>query len=247
MAWSQDVRRIPSTNNSLFTIDESGHLYVVSNKRTIKKMSSDGNVVLEYRAVKNGSITTLDVNNPMEILYYQSGFNRLTVLDRLLAPKLEIDFQKMNHLQVSAVAQSQDGQLWLYDVLSAQLIKIDKNYTEITRSNDVRLSGINDFQPVYISESQNGILAVEPKHGWVLFDRYANIIQSDFETHQPVTMHITDYGLLLVWPDKIMMMEKDKSLKELSIPNNVDIIDARIFRNQLYILYKDEIQIIQLK
>lgn len=228
---------------NLVNIDEAGNIYVVINSRTIQKYSTDLKLVQEFRAIKNGSITAIDVNNPMEILYFQPDFNRMTILDRLFAPKLEIDFQRLNHLQISAVGQSLDGHFWFYDVVNAQLIKMDKNYNEISRSNDLRLNQINDFHPTKISESAQGILAFEPGHGWVLFDRYSNIVQSDFGENQPLSIHFFDAGYMLVRTDVVEIYSKNNISTKLPVANSDAFIDALYFKEKIFFVYKDRIEI----
>lgn len=238
---------ISVNNATIINIDETGHIYLVEEKRTIKKYTNTLEKVLEFRATKNGEIKILDVNNPMEIIFYQPNFNRMTILDRLLSQKFELDFNQYNHQNISCIAQSSDGQYWMYDVLNAQLIKINKQYLETSRSNDLRLSRINDFEPSQLEEYDEGVLAFEKGNGYVLFDRYANVLKSNFDINQLVNIHLYNHHWIEIYPKEVIIKNFQEDKIVMNFKNENSIIDARVYNSYFIVLDAKELKIYSLE
>lgn len=246
-AWSQKlIQQMPVKNASILQVDETGHVYLIHNKRTITKYNIELENLMEFRATKNGEIKILDVNNPMEIIFFQPSFNRMTILDRLFSQKFELDFNQYNHQNISCVAQSLDGHYWLYDVLNAQLVKMNKQFLEVTRSNDLRLSQINDFEPTQLEEYQDGILAFENGNGYILFDRYANVLYSNFEIGALKNIHLLNQHWIEIYIDEVVIKNftRDKTL--MNFRHDKEIIDVRVFNDKFIVLDSENLLIYSL-
>lgn len=241
------LHSIAVKNAGILNVDETGHIYIIEEKRTIKKFSIDLEKIVEFRATKNGEIKILDVNNPMEIIFYQPNFNRMTILDRLLSQKFELDFNQYNHQNISCVAQSSDGQYWMYDVLNAQLIKINKQYLETSRSNDLRLSRINDFEPTKLEEYDDGILAFEKGNGYVLFDRYTNVLKSNFDIKNLVNIHLYNHHWIVVYPNEVVIKNFQEDKIFMNFKNENQIIDARVHNSYFIVLDSKALKVYSLE
>lgn len=237
------LKSIDLPKATILNVDETGHIYVVYEKRNIRKYSPELELLQEFRAIKNGEIKQLDVNNPMEIIYFQPTFNRMTIIDRLFAPKFDIDFNQYNHQNVSAVAQSIDNQYWMYDHLNAQLIKINKQYLEVSRSNDLRLSHINDFEPQSLQESGGYILAFERGHGFVLFDRYANVVNHQWDMDDVIQLHLDHEHWVEVYEKSVLIKSYDQLTTAYKLLSEKNIVDSRLFKNRLVLLDESGIKV----
>jgi len=235
---------IPVEKGALVRVDDLGQIYVVSQKRTIHKYNLQLELLDSFRAIKNGEILVLDVNNPMEIIYYQPGFKRMTYLDRLFAPKLEIDFTKLGTMSISSVGQSLDGNFWVYDMIQAQLVKFNKNYLEISRSNELQLTGVTDFEPQLIEETSLGILVFQKNKGWILFDRYANWIQSDLEQEALINLHHTN-AWIEVYDNYLIVKAHSNGDELLRITAQDQIIDAYVYKDYIIVLESQKLLIYQ--
>jgi hypothetical protein len=123
-----------------FTVDNLDNIYLLSSTNQVKKLNSNGDSVAVFNDVKKyGKATLIDVSNPLKVLLYYPDFATIVILDRLLTVRNTIDLRKQNILQVHAIGQSYDNNIWLYDELENKLKKIDEEGKLLLETPDFRL------------------------------------------------------------------------------------------------------------
>lgn len=76
----------------------------------------------EYKNISLGKITTVDFQNPLQIVVFYKNFNTVVLLDNQLNEIKKIDFNLQSHpINLEAVALSSQNQLWLYDGISSKI------------------------------------------------------------------------------------------------------------------------------
>jgi hypothetical protein len=122
-----------------FTVDNLDNIYLLSSTNQVKKLGAAGDSIAVFNDVKNyGQATLIDVSNPLKVLLYYRDFATIVVLDRQLNVRNKIDLRKHNILQVTAIGQSYDNKIWLYDEVENKLKKIDEDGTLLLETPDFR-------------------------------------------------------------------------------------------------------------
>lgn len=156
------------------TTDEIGNLYVVKSDNNLVRYGPAGDSNAFFRSITNGDIGAVDATNPLSILVYYPRQSRITVLDRMLAPKSEIDLRALGIVAQTAVASSADGGIWVYDPFNARLKKFSENGKQILESNDLRLELANVPHAHALMERDRRVYLTDTARGVYIFDRFAS-------------------------------------------------------------------------
>ncbi len=153
-----------------FAVDNLGNLYLLTSTDQLKKIDANGDSVAVYNNVKKfGKLTTVDVSNPLKVLLYYKDFSTIVVLDRLLNMRNTIDLRKHGIFRVSAVGQSYDGKVWLYDELDNKLKKIDEEGKLLLETPDFRQLFDVAPKPQKIFDQDGFIYLYDTARGFFVF------------------------------------------------------------------------------
>lgn len=241
-ADTMQVIRIMPMQARLFNIDESGNIYIVRADNTLTRFTDAGDSSAFYRSITNGNIGTVDATNPLQVTVYFPDFSKAVILDRMLTPKADIDLRKLNITSPTAVANSADGMLWVYDPFNARLRKVDEELNIRTESNDLRQQISFVPAPNFMVERDRRLYVCDSANGILIFDQYATYINTlpiyglkylqafgqQIVYRQGDTLH--SYNLES-FRDKIMLLPQ----------SNTPILQAAFGRNALYVLYADKL------
>ncbi len=230
-----------------FSIDNLGNIYLISTNNQIKKIDSKLDSIAIYSDSKRfGNLFSIDVSNPLKIMVYYRDFATIVILDRQLSIKNVIDLRQHNIFQVSAVAQSFDNKIWLFDEEDNKIKKIDPYGKLLFETPDFRIL-FNDKQAYSPNQiiDMNGLLYLyHPKMGWKLFDYYGGLkSQYPFLNWQDV---FVDDGFLNGHDQNSFFSERPKLQQSYSFQVNIDLKSAKkivVKQNSYYLLTQDGIQI----
>lgn len=154
-------------------IDNLDNLYILTNTDQLKKYNASGDSLAVYNNVRRfGKIHSIDVSNPLKVLLYYKDFSSIVVLDRLLAARSTIDLRRKNMLQVTAIGQSYDNNIWVFDALDNKLKKIDDEGNVLLETPDFRQALGEAIAPQQIIDQNNQVYINDPIKGLYVFDRY---------------------------------------------------------------------------
>jgi hypothetical protein len=236
------IRSVP-VNANILQVDELGNAYVVRKDNALIKFNETTDSVANYISITNGEITDVDVTNPLRVMLYYAGFAKLVLLDRMLAPKNELNLRKLNQLNIQVIAVSAEGNLWVYDQFTATLNKLDMELNYMVRGNDLRQQLAELPKPGYLLERDRRVYMVDTAQGIHVFDQYGSYIN---------TLPILGVSKLQVVGTQLIY-RKDASLiaydfgkfQETTIPipeiAGTRILQAAYCRNVLYVLYSDRL------
>lgn len=233
------IKSIPM-DGRIMNVDDLGNVYVVRSDNSLVKYTDVGDSLTFYRSVLNGDIGSVDVTNPLRVVVYYPSYAKVILLDRMLAPKNELDLKKIHIVPNATVALSADGNLWVYDKFNARLLKIDENMQQVGESNDLRQQIAEVPEPSYMVERERKLYLCDTINGIYTFDQYGTYINT-------LTLYgvqqLQVYGTQLVYrhADTLKSYDLRKTTgNELILPHrDIPIITAALGRHTLYVLYAD--------
>ncbi|MES2647352.1 MAG: hypothetical protein V4717_10775 [Bacteroidota bacterium] len=224
-----------------FTVDNLGNVFLFTAYGQIKKMDSK----LDSQAVFNnvrryGKLDYIDASNPLKVLLFYKDFNSILVLDRFLNVRTTIDLRKSDIYQCSAIAQSFDNNIWVFDEMENKVKKIDDNGAVLLESPDFRVvfdapprpSKIEDYNKyVYAYDSSKGLLVMD------YFGAYKNLVA--FKGWQNV--HGMSKGIVATDNSGLIYYEPGNfNTVHYHLPENIlESKKIRISGTKLYALPKD--------
>ncbi len=156
-----------------FSVDNLGNMYLLYQNGQLKKLRPNGDSLAVFNNVRRfGRLHAVDVSNPLKVLLHFKDFNTIVILDRLLNERAVLDLRKSNLLQVRAIGQSYDNNIWVYDELEAKLKKIGDDGRLIDQSNDFRQIFDSTPSPSIIIDQDKLVYMYDNMKGVYSFDYY---------------------------------------------------------------------------
>lgn len=158
-------------------IDNLQNIYILTKDNKVVKYTDSFVKQYEYSNNLIGEIKSIDATNPQKILCFVKDFNRILVLDNTLAEINIIDLSTSDYLDVSAVARTNDNQIWLFDPINQVLVKVNELVESQYESN--RLSDLNlgMIDPVLLKEKGNIVVMSDPEIGVLVFDNFGQFLK----------------------------------------------------------------------
>lgn len=227
--------------SDLFTTDPIGNIYLVKNRNVLVKYSPDGDSLAVFNEVVYGKISRIDAINPLRVLVYYADYGRIVILDNMLSQKNVLNLRKINRYNIPCIANSADGNIWLMDAGTGELLKIDDRL-DIKFQSPLR--NILDFavMPVGMQESNRELYLVDTANGVLHFDRFGFYVNKyPFYSSSVQVL----YPYILFRSDSTFHSYETKTLYEqtLLIPEAISCLGIRLERDQLYIRRKNRIDL----
>lgn len=231
----------------LLSVDELGNAYLVRKDNTLLKISASGDSLANFSGLSNGDISYLDVTNPLRVLVLYRDYAKLQVLDRMLAPKAELDLRKVNLMQTNVVASSAEGFLWIYDQFAASLNKLDMDLNPVISGYDLRPQLGERPVPLCLVERERKVYLVDSALGVLVFDQFGSYLNTlEIKGLRKVQLIgnqlIYRRGATLYAYDLLRFTEK-----QVALPESDRLLDAALAAEQLYLLYPDRLSIYRLR
>jgi len=156
-------------------MDNLDNLYIISPTGQIKKLNGAGDSVGVYNQTKNyGKLYTIDVSNPLKLLLFYKDFSTVVILDRFLANQSSIDLKKYSVLNPSAIGNSYDNNIWVYDDFDSKLKKIDEQGNKLLETADFRTVFNQSISPQKIFSDNGLVYLADTTNGVFVFDNYGS-------------------------------------------------------------------------
>ena len=156
-----------------FTVDNLGNIYLVTASQQLKKLDNKYDSVGNFNNVRRyGMLYSLDVSNPLRVLLFYKDYNTVLILDRFLNVRTTIDLRRSNLLQCSAIAQSYDNNIWLFDELENKIKKIDENGNLLLESPDFRVLFDAPPRPAFLEDYNRFLYAYDSIRGLLVMDYF---------------------------------------------------------------------------
>lgn len=232
-------KSIPLTDG-YFTTDPIGNIYLVKDKNFIVKYNAQGDSLGVFNDISSGAVTQIDATNPLRVLVFYSGFSKIKILDNLLSLKNELDLSRIGLFNIPAIANSMDGNIWVYDP-SGNLLKIDE---DLRINQSFQLRNILDFNvdPSHMVERDRTLYMTDAMHGILQFDRFG--FYQTMYTFLTAECSVINH-FIVYYQEGFLKSYDIKSLRasEIALPDPENIISSRLEKNQVYILRPNALDI----
>jgi hypothetical protein len=226
------IYSLPAPSADFYT-DHIDNIYFIDEHKVIKIDQSGRS--FEYGSLSSGSVSSVDVSNPFQILVFYRDFNRILFLDnRLSALRSEINISQLGIDRAILASSSGMGGFWLFSDQDNRLVYFDQQLQ--MSHGSMMLSSITgtNVKPVYMTESRNHIYLHVPGEGILMFDRYASYIRT-ISYSGPERFRVT--GGKIIYFERGKLLTKDITSGDIAsismpaglIPDNADIRPERIY------------------
>ncbi|HTJ13524.1 MAG TPA: hypothetical protein VL547_15925 [Dinghuibacter sp.] len=156
-----------------FRVDNLGNVYGITTDGQIRKYTAPGDSVAAYNETRRyGSLTTVDVTNPLRVLLFYKDFMTVVALDRFFGRLYVSDLRQAQILQASTVAAAYDNNFWVFDEQNAQLKRIGDQGQAVMTSDDFRQLFGESITPEEIVDQGGLVYLNDTARGIYVFDYY---------------------------------------------------------------------------
>ena len=149
------------------------NVYFLTRENLLVKLDDNGGWQQQFNAVaQHGELHAIDVSNPLRLLLWYRDFGSAVLLDRFLKPTAELELRMAGYGQASALAQSYDNNLWLFDQVDYSLKKINTQGQELMRTPDFRQIFDDPPLPVKIYDDNQWLYLADTTKGIYRFDYF---------------------------------------------------------------------------
>lgn len=228
-----------------FSIDNLGNIFLITTNNQIKKLNYNFDSVAIFNDVKRyGNIFTIDVSNPLKVLVYYKDFATIIMLDKQLNNRNTINLRQQNILQVKAIAQSYDNNIWLFDELESKLKKIDETGKLLLETSDFRLLFEDNATPQNIIDMNGLLYLYNAIKGWTIFDYYGGLKNqyplTNWQDVQVTDQYLRGHDSLYYYAANPKQLQYINNKLPSSFSNAIKLL---LLQNKAYVLTKHGLEI----
>ncbi len=220
-------------------LDNLDQVHIVDTRGTLTRYDEQLNAQYIYADLTLGTIDHIDVTNPLTVLVYHRQYGVISYLDNTLAKIKKQNIQDWGYFDVNTIASSNDGNIWLYDPIKNQILKIDDTGKELLSSHNLNDYNLNNLTPIKIIERENLLFIYDQQYGIIVFDnlgQYLKILPlKNIVNFQTDGKFIYCYDKNIMMSYSIKLMDQNEiEINPTSTPKNI-IIST----NWIYYIYED--------
>lgn len=227
------VRSIP-VKARLFTTDPVGNVFLVKEDNSLIRYNNRGDSTGFFNEVKKGRITQIDATNPLRILLFFGEYGQIVLLDNLLSIKSTLRLNAIGLFNVNCIANSADGNIWLFEPASGTLIKIDEE-PSIRQTAPLRNLLSENLDPVFMVEQDRTLFMADTVEGIKKFDQFG-FYKTGYAFYPKELQYINQYLVYFRSPFLYSYHTQTLQEKMLPIPQPDNILQVRAERNKIYVL-----------
>jgi len=174
---AQDTLLIKGNFDS-FTTDELGNIYATSDDE-IMLYRPDGQFWMRNSIKTIGDIHSMDVFYSLKPMLFSRELQQVAVLDNTLAIQGDLIWlNRRGYPQVTLVASSVQNKFWLFDQLDMQVIRVNRQWEQISASGRIdQLTG-KSIEPLEMVEAENTLYVNDPEVGIIVFDLFGTYVKT---------------------------------------------------------------------
>lgn len=239
------VCKIPFTGGS-FTTDNLQNIYLYRGN-SIRKYSSQGQLLYNYSDKSYGAITLIDVNDPLKMLVFYKDFPEIVLLDNTLSQNGNPFSPSDAGYPLATIAcTSHDNGVWLYDAQNFQLIRLDVNLNVVQKTGNLaQVLGIQ-LNPDYLLEYNNFVYMNDSAQGILVFDSYGTYYKTI-----PITglrsFQVRENDLFYISKNRIHTFHLKTIMEDQTTAPDTLATEIRVEKNLLYDRYNDTVRVYEIK
>jgi hypothetical protein len=163
---------------SLFEVDQLGNIFILDEDQKLIKYDKNGIKKYEYNDQRLGTITNIDLSNPLNILLYYRDQGTIRLLDNTLSEIKTIFLYNSNKFtNVEVAAWTNDNHFWIYDKNIQKIFKVSETLNIKSETNFFFELGIPEMSSPTMIERDNKLCIGDVKNGIFIFDNFAQYLQ----------------------------------------------------------------------
>lgn len=233
-----------------FTTDNLGNIFLVNEDQQVKKLNDKLDSIAVYNDIRRyGDLAHIDASNPLKVLLYYQDFLTIVVLDRLLNVRNTVDLRQSDILQCSAITNSYDNNIWLFDELDNKVKKIDESGKRLLESADFRVLFDAPPHPQRLEDFNKYLYAYDSAKGLLVMDYYGS-----YKKLVPLktlkNIQGVDKGIFATDKNGLLYMEPDwLEPKTFPVTQAMQILlkakKVRFFAQRCYALHNGKVYVYQ--
>lgn len=228
-------------NTNLFKIDNLSNLYWIEDGGLVKYTQDTGKRI-QYSDKSFGSITAVDVADPLNIIVLFSEFNKIVFLDKNLAPrKVQKEDSFIENLMPSLVCSSRQNGFWLYSPVSYKLYKFSDNFEMETESRALNHQFPGFLQPFHMLEHNNQLFISDPSSGIWVFDQFASFLFI-IPVSNVTFFQVRDNDILYFYEDQMGIYSIEEQVEEVFLLPEENVVQGYLHELSLYLLVDGSIK-----
>jgi hypothetical protein len=239
------ICKIPFVGGS-FTTDNLQNIYLYRGN-SIKKYTSQGQLLYNYSDKSYGAITSVDAYDPLKMLVFYKDFPEIVLLDNTLSQNGNAFSPADAGYPLTTLAcTSHDNGVWLYDAQNFQLIRLDLNLNvEQKTGNLAQTLGIS-LNPDYLLEYNNFVYMNDSAQGILVFDSYGTYYKTI-----PITglrsFQVRENELYYVSKNRLHIFHLKTIMEDQIQTPDTLATEVRIEKNLLYERYRDTLKVFEIR
>ncbi len=249
VSWAQtpgiQLKRSIQAASTFVTFDNLGNFYSAFNEE-ISKYDAKGDFLLSESNKVLGNVATIDASNPLKLLLFYADFGQIAFTDNRLATRGEIlQLDQLGLVQSSMACTSYNSGFWVFDQVTFELIRFDRNMRETNRTGNLQQIVGTEMHITYMLESGNWLYVKNEGTGIMVFDIYGTYYKT-----LPLKggKKFSIYQNVLFYADKSKLVAyqlKTAEMAEMELPVQ-QIADFSVHANQLLVSTGKEIKLYQI-
>jgi hypothetical protein len=187
---------------SAMAADKAGRLFLATARNQILRFGADGKVQARFSDNNLGPVSWLDATDPLQLLVFSADFQQALTLDRTLNLSSRAPLYDYGLAQVQAVCLSNRNTLWVADPTDGKLKSLGPGGGFQRQGPDLRVAVGAEFNPAYLVERDNFLLAQDTAGQVAVLDVSGNYLFAlGFPT--PVPMAVSEETVFLAKEKKL--------------------------------------------
>lgn len=169
-SFGNDAKLTLKISADYFALDNIGNIYTVKDEELIKYLPT-GKFFERYSNLQLGSITSIDVTNPLKILVYYRDFQQIVFLDNQLSVNSDVvSLEALGYEQTDLVCASANNSFWIYNKQNNELLRFNENSKKIAFTGNLKQILRTDLNPNFLIEHNGYVFLNCPEIGIYVFD-----------------------------------------------------------------------------
>ena len=227
------IRSIP-VKARLFSTDPVGNVFMVKEDNSLLRLNSRGDSTGFFNEVRRGQITHIDATNPLRILLFFGDYGEIVILDNILSKKSTLRLPAIGIFNVRCMANSADGNIWVYESASGTLLKINEE-PSVVFSTPLRNFFNENPDPEFMAEQDRNLFMTDTIDGIRRFDQYA-FYRNSYDFRPKEVQFVNQYLIYYAAPYLVSYHTGTLQEQRMLLPQPETIRQARIERDRIYVL-----------
>lgn len=235
------ISKIP-LNGGNFITDNLQNAYIYLGN-SLKKYDIHGKLLNQYDDRSYGSISYVDVNDPMKIMVFYKDFPEIVFLDNTLSVNGNpINPADMGFPLTTLACVSHDNGAWIYEAQGLQLVRFDLNLNITQKTGNLVQALGMPLNPNYLMEYNSYVYMNDTAEGILVFDQYGTYYKT-IPIKGLSTFEVRGDNLLYNKGNKIHALHLKTIMEDVTpAPDSLAKV-VRIEKNILFEEYKDTLKV----